>query len=53
MAIKYRHLSVDKETYELITKNCAEEFLKHHPEYHGSNITQKFILRQIAEYYLK
>ena len=47
-----KHLLVDYETYDMITKNCVEEFLNHHPEFIGMKLTQSFIIRKIAEFYL-
>ncbi len=46
-------LTCSKSTKKLITDDCIEEFLKHHPELHGSNVTQNMILTQIANFYLK
>lgn len=41
------------ETRDKIIYDCVEEYLKHHPEMRGKNITQGHILRQLAEHYLK
>lgn len=46
-------LTCSKSTKDLILKNCTTIFLKEHPEFKGINISQGFILRRIAEYYLK
>lgn len=46
-------LTVSKSTKELIIEDCKEEFLKHHPELEGMKITENFIIRQIADFYLK
>ena len=48
-----RHIIVDQETFDLITKSCVEEFLVHHPEFLKFRITQKFIMKKIAEHYLR
>jgi len=48
-----RHLVCDDETYQMITVDCRREYLKHHPEMLGSNITQKHILHQLAKFYLE
>ncbi len=45
-------LACSESTKKLIMEECAEEFLAHHPELRGINITQNMMLRQIAEYYL-
>jgi hypothetical protein len=47
------HLVCSKTTKKLILNDCVEEFLEHHPEFKGYNITQDFILRKIVEYYLE
>ena len=46
-------LTVSQSTKDLIIKDCKEEFLKHHPEFDGMKITENFIARQIADFYLK
>lgn len=46
-------LSCSKSTKELILNECIKEFLAHHPEMKGANVTHNMILRQIAEFYLK
>ena len=48
-----RHLVCDEETFELIMRECTKEYLKHHPEMLGCNITQNHILKQIARFYLE
>ena len=45
-------LACSESTKKLIVKDCIEDFLSHHPELSGINVTQNMILRQIAEYYL-
>ena len=45
-------LACSESTKKLIMKDCIEDFLSHHPELSGINVTQNMILRQIAEYYL-
>ncbi len=46
-------LACSESTKKLILNDCIEDFLSHHPELSGINVTQNMILRQIAEYYLK
>jgi len=46
-------LSCSKSTKKLIMQDCIKEFLRHHPELKGMNITQNIILRNMAEFYLK
>lgn len=51
---KYKvHLTCSKETADAIMKNCVKEFLEHHPDFEGMKISQGFILKQIAEHYLR
>lgn len=45
-------LSCSESTKKLIINDCVEEFIAHHPELRGINVTHNMILRQIAEYYL-
>ena len=46
-------MSCSKETKDLIMNECVKEFIFHHPEFEGSNITQGFMLRKLAEFYIK
>ena len=46
-------LTVSESTKKLVNTECREEFLKHHPEIKGMKITENFIVRQIADFYLK
>lgn len=46
-------LTCSKETRNKILIDCKKEFLKHHPELRGYNITQNYILMQIATYYIE
>ena len=46
-------LTVSESTKKLINEDCKEEFIKHHPELKGMKITENFIVRQIADFYLK
>ena len=46
-------LACSESTKKLIMEDCIKDFLSHHPELSGINVTQNMILRQIAEYYLK
>ncbi len=47
------HLTCSQETKDLILNECAEEFIKHHPELNGMKVSQGFILKKITEFYLK
>ncbi len=47
------HLTCSSETKDLILNECVNEFLKHHKDFEGMNVSQGFILKRIAEYYLK
>lgn len=50
----YRHhLTCSKETKDMIINDCIKEFLTHHKEFQATRITSGFILRRLAEYYLK
>lgn len=46
-------LACSKSTKNLIIDDCSKLFLEAHPELRGMTITQNFILRKIAEFYLK
>lgn len=46
-------LTVSDSTKNLICNRCKTEFLTHHPEFVGMKITENFIVRQIAEHYLR
>jgi len=46
-------LCCSKEVHDLIVINCINEFIEHHPEFHDMKISHNFILRKIAEYYIK
>lgn len=48
-----RHLAVTEETFNMIMKDCIKEFLKENPKFIGMRITQNFIIRRIADFYLK
>ena len=45
-------LSVSKTTKKKVLDECTQEFLQHHPELEGSNITANQIVLKIAKYYL-
>ena len=46
------HIVLDEETFNLMNE-CKEEFLKHHPEEDGKNITNKHITKQTYLHYLR
>ncbi len=46
-------LTVSESTKDMVMNECREEFIRHHPELKGMKITENFIIRQIAEFYLK
>ncbi len=46
------HIVLDEETFNLM-KQCKEEYLKHHPEEDGKNITNKHITKQAYIHYLR
>ena len=48
-----RHLVCDNEVFERITKDCVREYLRHHPEMLGANITHHHILNQISKFYME
>lgn len=48
-----RRLVVDQETYDLVTKECKEEFLRHQTDIEGMKISQNFLVRRIARYYIE
>jgi len=47
------HLTCSKETKNMIMINCKEEFLKHHPEISDIKISSGFMLKKIAEFYMR
>lgn len=46
-------LTVSESTKSMVVEECKKEFLTHHPEIKGMKITENFIVRQLAEFYLK
>ncbi len=47
-----RHLVCSQDVFDSITA-CKKEYLEHHPEMLGSNISQNHILKQISKFYLE
>lgn len=47
------HLICSKETKDIILNECTKEFLQHHKEFKDMKLSQSFILKKIAEFYLK
>ena len=47
----YKYVALRPETFELIIK-CKEEFLNHHPEYRGIELTNNKIINQAFVFYL-
>lgn len=41
------------ETKEKIMIACKDDFLDHHPEFNSVKISQGFMLKTLADYYLK
>ena len=48
-----KHILVDYEVYDMVMIECKKEFLEHHPEFVGMKITHNFIIRKLAEHYLR
>lgn len=46
------HLTIRNSVKNMLREQCKEEFLRHHPEFKGSHITDNLILTQIIQYYL-
>tara|TARA_R100001530_G_scaffold129397_1_gene99697 strand:- start:1194 stop:1409 length:216 start_codon:yes stop_codon:yes gene_type:complete len=46
-------LTVTPETKSMLKNECIEEFMIHHPELKGMNITEEFMVRQVIEHYLR
>ena len=46
-------ITVSRESKKLMMNEGIKEFLNHHPEMKGFNITEAFIFRQIVEHYLR
>lgn len=49
----YKVLAVKLETHDLVMKNCLKEFLKENPKFVGMKISQNYLIKRIAEFYLK
>lgn len=47
------HLTCSEETKNLILNDCVDEFMKHHKDFNGMVVSQGFILKKLAEYYLE
>lgn len=47
------NLKCSSSTKKMIMEDCIKLFLEDNPEYEGMKITQNFILKRIAKYYLK
>lgn len=47
------HMTCSEETRDLIMQDCLNDFLTHHPEFKGMKLSQGFMLKKIAETYLK
>ncbi len=45
------HIVLDEDTFNLM-KQCKLEYIKHHPEVDGKNITNKHITKQTYIHYL-
>jgi len=48
-----KHIVVDDETYELIKTKVLMEYLENNPNHEGLNISMKFLIRKMVDYYLK
>lgn len=55
MTKEYERLCVSKQTYDLVTKECVDEYLRENPNVDKDdlNITHEFIVKRIAQYYLQ
>ena len=53
MVKNYTKLSVDITTKKLVMTDCKKQFLKKHPEMLGLNITEDFMIKQLALDYLE
>lgn len=47
-----KRLSCSEKVYDLITVDCVNEYLTHHPELVGLKIPQNMILHKIVIFYL-
>lgn len=52
MPNSFTRLAVRKDTFDLVTQTCKEVFLKDNPDLEGFNITNDFIVKRIANYYI-
>ena len=48
----YRTLNIRPDTFELVTKKCVEEYIRHHPEMKKIKITNDKIVHEICNFYL-
>jgi len=46
-------VTCSKSTLNLIMEDCKEEFLENNPKFRGMHLTQGFMLRKLAFYYLE
>ena len=49
---KYLVVRISSETHKLINCECLKELLKYNPDLIGEKITQEFLIRRLALYYL-
>lgn len=47
------HMTCSSEVKDMIMIECKKDFLRYHPEFKGMKMSQGFMLRKIAETYLK
>jgi hypothetical protein len=45
-------LCCTEQTRKLILEECYKEFIKENPDFEGVQVTQDFLLKRVAEYYL-
>lgn len=48
-----KHIVVDDETYNLIKTEVLKEYLENNTNNEGLNISMKFLIRKMVDYYLK
>jgi len=46
-------LKVEKADKKRMMKECRDLFLKSHPEFRGSHISQRFMFRKLVDFYLE
>ena len=52
MGDAYTQLNIRESTKRLISEDVKAEILKHNPKLHGMKLSQDYLVKYIAEYFL-